>query len=124
MVAAEVYAFMDCCDFAYTLKEDLKNILGRELKIALFTDSKSLFDTITSLSTVTEKRLLIDISAQRDSYNTGELYNIGLVLSESNLADPLTKRTKSPLLQKLMTTGKLDHPVNQWIVHSNKPQVS
>ena len=55
------------------------------------TDSKSIFDTITKLSRVAEKRLIIDISALRQSYSSSEITNIGHVLSEFNLADALTK---------------------------------
>ena len=83
----------------------------------IFTDSKSLFDTTTSLCSITEKRLLIDICALRESYSSGELYNVGHVLSENNIANPLTKKVKSLVMETLLQTGTLKHPVNQWTVH-------
>ncbi len=39
------------------------------------------------------------------------------MLSEYNLADPLTKKMKSKLLDDLLLTGKINHPVNLWIIH-------
>ncbi len=83
------------------------------------TDSKSIFDTITKLSGVSEKRLMIDISALRQSYTKGEIANIGHVLSKFNIADGLTEKNKGNLLQMLLKTGKIDHPINIWIVHED-----
>ena len=117
VLAAEVCAFSSCFDFSYTLQSDLKELTGRKIPIVMFTDSKCLFDTITRLKSVTEKRLLIDIASLRQSYTRGELFNIGHVYSQHNLADSLTKRVKSKLLTNAMMKGKLEHPVNQWIVH-------
>ena len=51
------------------------------------TDDKSIFGTISKLSTVSEKRLLIDISSLRQSHCTGEIQNFGHVLSKYNLVD-------------------------------------
>ena len=84
----------------------------------MFTDSKCLFDSMTRLTSATEKRLLIDIAALRQSYTRGELFNLGHVSSNYNLADPLTKKTRSTLLETAMMEGKLTHPVNQWIIHN------
>eukprot|EP00171_Calliarthron_tuberculosum_P023237 IDg23237t1 len=98
VLAAEIYALSACFDFCFTFAHDLANILGKKIPIFLFTDSKSIFDTITKLSSVSEKRLLIDISSLRQSYSSGEISNIGHILSEFNPADPLTKKMNSPLL--------------------------
>lgn len=86
----------------------------------LFTDSMSIFDTITKLSSLSEKPLLIDISAIRQAYVNGEIKNLGHISSEYNIADPLTKQMHSPLLTSLLDTGKLRHPVNKWIIHMDK----
>ena len=99
VLAAEVYAFVELFDFAYTLKHDLKNILRKDLNIVLFTDSRCLLDTITRLSSTSEKRLLIDISAQRESYCAGDIHNIKLVSSEYNIANSLTKKSNCALFK-------------------------
>lgn len=86
-------------------------------KTLLFTDSKCLFDTITKLSTVSEKRLLIDIAAIREMYTKGELSNVAHVSSAYNIANVFTKaKADKTMLHQLMETGKLSHPINQWIV--------
>ena len=120
VLAAEVHAFSAYFDFAFALRHDLRKMINIEVPVVMFTDSKCLFDTITRFSGVTEKRLLIDISALRQSYNRGEIFNVGHVSSEYNLANPLSKKVKSDLLEEVMTKGKLSHPVNQWIVHQNR----
>lgn len=113
---AEVMAFTHCLDFVLALQHDLSSILCRKVSTVLFTDSKCLFDTITKLSTVSEKRLLIDISVIRESYTNGDLSNVAHVTC-NNLADIFTKKNASPtMLQDLMSTGKITHPINQWII--------
>ena len=118
ILAAEVHAFAACFDYCITLAYDLSAILAFHVPVLMFTDSKCLFDTITKLSTVSEKRLLIDISALRESYACGELTNVAHVSSENNLADPFTKNTTSPILDELLNSGKLSHPISQWIIHN------
>ena len=87
VLAAEIYAFATAFDFTYTLQHDMQRITGHKLPIIMFTDSMCLFDTITRLTTLTEKRLLIDTAVLRDSYAKAEIYNIGHVSSEYNLED-------------------------------------
>ena len=88
----------------------------------MFTDSKSLFDTITKLSTIAEKRILIDVAAIRQSYSSGELTNVAHVLSKYNIANPFTKeRANMTEIYELMKTGTIDHPVNQWILDPDRP---
>ncbi len=91
ILAAEVYALASCHDFCQILAHDF----GRKFPVCLITDSKSKFDTVTKLSGVSEKGLLIDISCLRQSYYKGEIQNLGDVRSKFNLADALTKKTNS-----------------------------
>ncbi len=60
------------------------------MKIKLLTDSRTRFDSVISLCTTAEKRLLIDVFGLREAYRNGEISNIGWIDS-SNIADPLTK---------------------------------
>ncbi len=105
--AAEVYALTTFFDYCLAFAQDLSFILGKEIPVYLITDSKSLFDTVTKLTSITEKRLLIDVSSIRQSYYSSEIRKIGHVRSECNLADPLTKRMASKTLANLLRTGKL-----------------
>lgn len=75
---------------------------GKIISTLFLTDSKLIFDTITKLTGESEKRLMIDIATLRQSHSSGEITNIGDVLTENDLADPLTKRIESNVLEKLM----------------------
>ena len=55
VLGAEFCAFSHCLDYLLTLSYDLLETLGRRVKAVMFSDSKSLFDTITKLSTVSDK---------------------------------------------------------------------
>ncbi len=100
VLAAELYAFVSCHDYCQTLAHDLNTITGRRFPVHLMTDSKSIFNTITKLSGVSEKRLLIDIAYLRQSYSCGQISNTGHVISKFNIADALTKPVKASLLHK------------------------
>lgn len=64
-----MHAFADSFDQAYSLRHDLRQMLGIELPLMMLTDSDSLFKVITSSSSVTsEKRLMIDLRATREAY--------------------------------------------------------
>ena len=120
VLAAELFAFVSCNDFCQILAHDMHLITGKRFPVHLITDSKSIFDTITKLSSVSEKRLMIDISALRQSYSSGEISNIGHVSSKHNLADSLTKRSISVQLKEVLKTGKILHPINNWIIHDEE----
>ena len=68
VLGAETYAFTDAYDFAYCAKRDLEKIFKRSIPLAMFTDSKSLFDVNTKWSQTQERRLMIDLQAVRDAY--------------------------------------------------------
>ena len=92
-------------------------MLNRKVKTLMFRDSKYLFDTITKLTTIAGKRLLIDVTDIRENYTTGHLSNVAHVLSKFNLANVFTKeRADETFLTMLMSNGKLSHLVSQWIL--------
>ena len=77
-----------------------------------FTDSKSLFDVLTSSST-TEKRLMIDLQTVQDSYNKNIITDVVHIRSLYNISDALTKVKKKSMLLDTLRTSKLSHPVEQ-----------
>ena len=92
ILAAEVHALTACFDYCFTVAHDLTTILSHPIPIEIFTDSKSIFDTGTKLTSVTEKHLLIDLSPLREAYISGQIRNLANVLSQYSFADPLTKK--------------------------------
>lgn len=116
VMAGEVYAFSTAFDEAFVLRYDLEQLYGRRIPLSLFTDSKQLFDVVTKATHPTEKRLMVDIAAARQAYNRYDISNVGLIASEDNPADPLTKENGCHALDTLLRTG-MDHtPVAQWVI--------
>eukprot|EP00171_Calliarthron_tuberculosum_P006482 IDg6482t1 len=79
------------------------------------TDSKILFELVKKVYYTAEKRLLIDVAVIREAFRELETDSIGQVLSEHNPADSITKLTYGTQ-QKILTTEKLDHLVQQWSI--------
>lgn len=98
VLGAELCAFCDAMDFATAIRRTIESILGKEIPLYMHADSKSLFDTITKRSQISEKRLLIDLATLRDAYRRHEMSNIGFMRAEHNIADPLTKDVDKPIL--------------------------
>ena len=117
VLRAELYAFTDCLDYVLALAHDLSAILRRKVNTIMFTDLKSLFDTSTKLSTVSEMRLLIEIATICDDYTNVDLSNIAhtnsKVIIESTFTNP---KADDSMPIDLMHTEKLSHPISQWII--------
>lgn len=118
IMAGEVYAFADAFDAAYIIKHDLERIYRQRLPLVMLTDSKQMFDVITRASHTTEKRLMIDVAAAREAYNRHEISNVGLVRSEHNVPDGLTKPGPCAALDAVLRIGKDVNPVQQWVIRS------
>jgi len=116
IMASEVYAFAYAFETAFILKHDLKRSYRQHLPLVMLTDSKQMFDVITRASHTTEKRLMTDVAAAREAYNRNEMSNVGLVKSEHNVADGLTKPRLCSALDAVLRTGKDVNPVEQWMI--------
>lgn len=120
VLAGETHAFVDAFDSSFTLRHDLSEIVNSTIPLSLITDSESLFKVIVQSSTITEKRLMIDLQACREAYQEGEIDDVGWVKSGNNVADGLTKLGKAELVQKVMRTGTLSTVADQWVVRSRE----
>eukprot|EP00168_Porphyra_purpurea_P020863 TRINITY_DN895_c0_g1_i6.p1 TRINITY_DN895_c0_g1~~TRINITY_DN895_c0_g1_i6.p1 ORF type:complete len:1091 (+),score=259.84 TRINITY_DN895_c0_g1_i6:1132-4404(+) len=115
-MAGEVYALTAAMDEAFVLRYDLETLYRRHIPLTIYTDSKQSFDVITRSTHPTEKRLLIDIAGLRESYTRREISSLGLVATEHNIADGMTKLKCGSALDCLLKTGIDATPVVQWIV--------
>lgn len=122
IMAGETYAFAEGFDCVFALKHQLEKIHRQRIPVTMLTDSKQIFDVITKASLTAEKRLMIDIAAAREAYNRHEISNVGLVLSEHNLADSLTKPGIYAALETVVKTGYDRNPVQQWIFRGSDTQ--
>jgi hypothetical protein len=78
-------------DNAFILRHELQEMTGLNIQLLIMTNSKSLFDIITRRKHTTEMRTMVDIAAIREGFSRREIANIGLIKSEDNPADGLTK---------------------------------
>jgi hypothetical protein len=82
------------------------------------TNSYSFFSTVTQYNALREKRLSIEVPVVREAYAKFELANLGSVRTACNLADHMTKHVKSTHLGKLLDTGIMDHPVEEYVTRA------
>ena len=118
-MAAETLAFVEGFDNAYLILHDLERMLGKEIPLIMLTDCKLLFDAITRSRYTTERRLMVDIASAREAYQERTISNIGLILSEHNAADGLTKLRANAALIHLLHFHIITHPVQQYIIHTD-----
>ncbi len=81
-------------------------MLGLKILIYLLRDSKSIFDSITKLLNVSQKRLMVNIASLRQSHSSGKMENISHVLIENNISDKITKVAKYEVLENLCKKEK------------------
>ena len=109
-------SFADLADDALALRSQLEEITKRAVPMLLLTNSKPLFEIISKGSRTSEKRIMLDILAARESHKLKEISNIGFVRSSSNLADVLTKGNMQEALFELLATGTHTAKCQLWIL--------
>lgn len=110
-LAAELLAAIHAFDFVTTLGATLNDIFHDFVPRVLYTDSKFVFYSTVSLSSITEKRLLTDLFILRQCYELRELTEIVRIPSEQNPADAMTKSTALTALFSLLSASK----INNWL---------
>jgi len=77
VLASEVYNMSAGVDIVYAIGSTLNMVIKQldlpTILIVVYTDSYSLYECLVKLSTIKEKRLMIDIMAIRQSYERREL---------------------------------------------------
>ena len=79
VLVAEVIAFADLFDGAFTFRAQLEQALSRSIPLHVLIDSKYLFKIIGKSLRTSEKRLMLDISATREAYNSEQISHVGFV---------------------------------------------
>lgn len=67
IMGGEIFAFVDGFEKAFMLCKDLEKMSGINVPLFCFTDSKQVFDSVTKGQSTTEKRLMVDAMAARES---------------------------------------------------------
>ena len=106
-------------DIGYVLGHALRTIAARlglpPVPLVICTDSYSLYDCLVKLGTTTEKRLMIDLMALRQSYERREISEVRWIRGEDNPADAMTKATANAALERLVTTNRLEVRLEAWV---------
>ena len=114
MLASETYAFSTGYDYGVSLRMLFKQMCIF-LPLYVFTDCKSIFDTITASKRLRELRLRNEIADIRRAYRVNEIKNTGWIRSEQNAAGNLTRHHGNAILNYAMTIGYLKFTIEQWV---------
>ena len=109
-LTAETLAAIEAVDSALVLKRNIEEILKIELpSIYLMVDNKSLYDAVRTSNTLSETRLMIDMSALRQMTERKEV-EVKWIATKDQLANVFTKdgADKQKLIS-VINAGKLDH---------------
>lgn len=93
-ISVECLALAEGANVSFYLRSVLQELLRlkeNEIPIEMYTDNKSLVDSIYSTHTVADSRLLVDIAEIRSKLELGEISKVTWVESKSQLADAMTK---------------------------------
>jgi hypothetical protein len=117
VLAAEAISFAEGFDQGYTLKTDLQELFGRNIPLTILTDSKMIFRCHHKSIVYTRERILIDLASVREGYRRFDIDDIGLISSEENLSDSLTKETNMNKLREAVSIGRLQTVGKQFFIH-------
>jgi hypothetical protein len=115
VLAAELYALSAAYDMGFAIRHTLSTLLHRTVEMHVFTDSQTLWNSVTSLCKTEEKSLSIDVAGLRQACRTGELRHFGRVQTRYNPADSMTERKASTYLVEILNTGIMTPPVELMI---------
>jgi hypothetical protein len=117
-MASETLAFGEGFEASFTVRSQMSAMLGKDIPLLMLTDSKSLFDIMTTQKRTTEGRLMVDAFAARQSFKRGEIDHIALIRTEFDLADDLTKLKGNGALRSAMRSYRIQHPIVDFIVRN------
>jgi len=128
VLASEIYGMVSGFDIGYVIANTLATITKRlnlpRIPLILCTDSFSLYQCIVQLGTTTEKRLMIDIIALRQSYENREVDEIRWIHGQDNPADAMTKAMPNRALENLISDNATTIRLEGWVQRKREAIVS
>ncbi|KYK57237.1 hypothetical protein DCS_04244 [Drechmeria coniospora] len=119
VLASEIYGTVSALDMGYVLTQTVNTIVSRlqipTIPLIMCTDSYSLYECLVKLGSTTEKRLMIDIMAIRQSYERREISEIRWINGSDNPADAMTKVQPNKVLERLVSTNQVDIRIEGWV---------
>ncbi|KAM4058734.1 cwf18 domain containing protein [Hirsutella rhossiliensis] len=112
VLASEIYGLTSGFDLAFVIKQTVNTIAQRldlkQILLVICTDSYSLYECLVKLGTTTEKRLMIDIMALRQAYESRDIAEIRWVNGADNPADAMTKASPNSALTQFISDNQLN----------------
>ena len=106
-------------DLGFVIKQTLATICKRidlpKIPLILCTNSYLLYQCLVQLETTSEKRLMIDIMALRQSYEGQEIDKIRWICGEDNPANAMTKASPNSALERIISTNKATIRLERWV---------
>ena len=99
--SAEVLAVGEAIDEGKILKSVVSTIIGVNVKLLVATDSKDLFNSLSTQRNSIDKSIRADVNLIRFEYETHSVNTVVWIPGKTNRADPGTKRD-SPLTDVLL----------------------
>lgn len=94
VLATVLFAFVESFDVGFSIAHIRQEMLNRKVDFTLYTNSHCLYGLCVSLAHTTERRLQVDLSLARETYERRELPNIVRITGTTNPADDLTMGEK------------------------------
>lgn len=125
VLGAETFAKADACDTTIFIQHELKNFLGRTLKIKNLTNSETLFNVIIRDPSEIERILMDYVKAAMDAYNDGIVEYVLWIGRNYYLAGTTTEKSILAQLIKVTESGKIVYEIEQCVKrHIDRPKSS
>jgi hypothetical protein len=96
-----------------SIKSMINKVLGIDLLLVLYTDSKSLYKCLIKLGTTQEKCLIINVICLCQAYKRWEITEVKWIKGDSNPANLITKSKPSNALKCLINTNTLQLSIKE-----------
>ncbi|KJZ79358.1 hypothetical protein HIM_01509 [Hirsutella minnesotensis 3608] len=125
VLASEIYGLTSGFDLAFVIRQTVNQIAQRldlkQIPLVICTDSYSLYECLVKLGTTTEKRLMIDIMALRQAYESRDIAEIRWVNGADNPADAMTKASPNGALTQFISDNQLNVRVEGFVHRDDIP---
>jgi len=76
VLVVKLYTMIHGFDLVIVIKAAINNMLKQPIPLIIYTDSKSFYNNLVLLNTITKKRFLIDLKVLYESYERRELVDV------------------------------------------------
>ena len=109
-MAAETRALLRLMDDGVHIAKQLSQLLNVKMKVRLFTDSRSLIESIGSSRQIEEKALRQSVAYLKQSLEDEEVTDYSWIQGEEIVADILTKQgSKRAVLDEILVKNEFKH---------------